>query len=120
MNDKTKRVIAREGLIILGIIGIGILIIFLSSIYPPSPVPIKTDIETGRPSTLTPKQFEKAKQEGFVVDKIVSFEQRRLKENCDKARGNLSLIGFLVLVAGYPLYLLIRFIIWATRALKHK
>src|SRR3989338_8659833 len=102
MKDKTKKIVAREGLIILGIIGISILTIFLSSIYPLYPAPIKTDIKTGRPLTLTPNQFEKAKQEGFAVDKIVSFEQRRLTEKHDKARNTLSSIGFFILIAGYP------------------
>lgn len=119
MKDKTKRIVARESLIILGIIGITILTIFSSS-FLPYPNPIKTDIETGRPLTLTPKQFEKLKQAGFTVDKIVLFEQRRLTENCDKTRSNLSLIGFFVLVAGYPLYLLTRFILWAIKTLKQK
>ena len=72
----------------MGVIGIGILIGYLSSIYPLPPTPVKTEIETGRPLTLTPKQFEKAKQEGFTVDKIVAFEEKRL--NRDFVLGTFS------------------------------
>lgn len=120
MDNKIKKIIAREGLVILTVVALGGGLIFLSTRYPFYPVAIRTDIKTGRPLTLTSKQFDKLQQEGFAVEKIASFEQRRLTENCDKTRNNLSLIGFLALVGGYPLYLLIRFILWASKTLKQK
>ena len=81
MTDKTKKIIAREGLIILGIIAL----ITLSYILLPSLLQYKGDI------------FDKARG----TDQAVSLCQ------------NTTLLL-------YPVYLLIRFIIWAVRVLTEK
>ena len=113
-----KKIIAREGLVILGIIGIAIFII----ITPPLYIKPKSTIEVAkqRPSLeqiLGDKKSDK--WEKYVVwdnDK----ETKTPEEIANEKRSNIELFGFQFLILAYPAYLLIRFIIWAVRTLKDK
>jgi hypothetical protein len=158
MNKNLKKIIAREGLVILGIIGISCLIFLISDKYPlykfdpnisskityldneetrvkfedgtmiefetkPSPQDIQEAYSKAvgsKPSTLTSEQFDKLKKSGFTSEQIVSFELKRQTEKRLKIKKDLSSLGFLILFLGYPIYLLIRFIIWAIKVLREK
>ena len=91
MNKSVKKIIAREGLVIIGIFAIGVFIIFLAHffnhiIHKPKPLPGNMQL----PDLLF---------EPFAT---------------------IETVGFGLLMFGYPLYLLIRFIIWAIRTLREK
>ena len=77
MKNDTKKIVAREGLMLLGIILMSAIIIF----------------------ALRITEFAIVGEE--IGQKIVTFV-------------------FILLFLGYPIYLLIRFIIWAIKVLKEK
>lgn len=79
MNNKIKKIIAREGLILLTIIGAG----FIFRIIGTSGHPFAEWID------VTPFNF---------------FDR----------------LGRIIIILGYPFYLLAQFIIWAIRTLKQK
>lgn len=111
-----KKIIAREGLILLGIIGIGYIIMATPELYiKPKPIRIEQAKNKETPIDL-------------LIEKRITYLDTgerhiyRLSEveksgNKQKAVKN---IGFDILIFGYPVYLLIRFIIWAIKTLKHK
>lgn len=88
MDNKIKKIIAREGLILLGILLLGSIIIWIAELlnYIFNP-PATKDV-------LPRLVFEPFYQ---IID-----------------------IGKWVRIIGYPVYLVIKFIIWAIRALKQK
>ena len=86
MNEKVKKIIAREGLIIIGFVFIFILFYW-----------------TG---THTQIQWEQYRKEPKPNQLLISW-----------ANGTL---GYYVALIGYPIYLIVRFIIWAIRTLKQR
>ena len=79
MKKPIKKIIAREGLILLGIVTMALLFMFVLANIPDS--------------------------KGIVWDNY---------------HDNMIMVGFAFLYLGYPLYLLIRFILWAIRTLREK
>lgn len=174
MKLQIKKIIAREGLVVLGIIGASCLLLFISSVYPPIP---KSDIYGGftqaeRKSIGELMDFREKypeyddlnnlelaeklanKYPGYqqIYKNIKSINERNknqdrfdvstakppkndyyaeeiegkrpprdlLVELAETKRARIGDVGFHLLFIGYPVYLIIRFILWAVRTLKHK
>ena len=62
-----KKIIAREGLILLGVVALGCLIFFVSSVYPPQVKSIKT---TPKKKVYTREQFNILDNSGLTVEQI--------------------------------------------------
>jgi hypothetical protein len=94
MNNKIKKIIAREGLIILGFFVFGILwYILCDSILPTIYI--------------------------FLSRKLTHSFAYLWNGNIEDIKAKADLCLFILFI-GYPIYLLIRFIIWARRVLKQK
>lgn len=144
-KKKIKRIIAREGLIILSIIGISIILFLISGLIPASSTYIYTCYTGNREykielnwyqstytnddkskifellQKLNPKDFPLDK-DGYVwmpSDFKVSYPDTKynLLGHIKNAFYNF---GIFILITSYPLYLLIRFIPWAIKTLKEK
>lgn len=109
-----KKIIAREGLILLGIVGVGCIVLVTSGLYTnPRPIRIEkaTDKETPT-DLLTEKRLtylDTGERKIYRLSEITNAAQRQARvEN----------VGFSILWLGYPIYLLIRFIIWAVKTLR--
>ena len=87
MNKIVKKIIAREGLIILATLILGSFLILLYPILKPDLI------------------------SGMMGQAVVEY---------DMLVANRVLISGIILVSLYPLYLLIRFIIWAIKTLREK
>ena len=98
MDPSLKRIIARDGLALLMIIGLGLLFLWIGITFRPS--------------------LEQ-------IDQSITFYQthgshgQKLKFP-DSVSRELQDIGKFLLFGGYPIYLLLRFIIWAIGTLKRK
>lgn len=140
---KIKRLIAREGLVILGCIAITLMIFLSVNLFPKTELPHVYSISSGghtRHLSLEeyqgyftdsdkseifdnlvnkfPDEFSKPDSE---ISKFASYPSDfEIKYQGDKSLrfiiGNIASYSFLI----YPIYLLIRFIIWAVRTLKSK
>ena len=111
MNKTAKRIIAREGLIVIGLITVSLLIMGISFIYPPYP---KTNTS----------QTKKITEKNIVWDKPIAstgFDAIRFDKvkRIERQRENIKIGGIIILYL-YPIYLLIRFIIWAVKTLREK
>lgn len=136
-KKKIKRIIAREGLILLGIIVFGFIIIAASDLYIKMPSgidptfsafidnetrPIEID-KTYAPRTSDGKLFKNLVRIKYLdtgetkVFKLANEEAR--KKIMDK-RENIKKFGYFILFLSYPLYLFIRFILWAIKKLRKK
>lgn len=93
-KKKTRQIIAREGLIISGIISLGLLIIGINMVA----------------NSIFVKTYMYIPLENKLDFKIISYA------NYD----NINVLGYTISLFGYPLYLLIRFIIWAIRELRER
>jgi hypothetical protein len=109
-TKKIKRIVAREGLILLGIIGVGFSVIATSDLY------FRHKYKLGR-DYYAEEIEHKSSVKQDIFDKIYPEYQ---KEMAEKERGRAVSIGFFILLLGYPAYLLVRFIIWAVKTLKGK
>ena len=143
MNKTIKKIIAREGLIVVSIILLGI----ITSIMPNSitikdtKIPIDLTKEsrlkirnkkTGMIYTIiVPKEMLDKKVSGYDVTGSEAMQElgRRgdvgFLKNHVVIKKELSLVNiknkfYFLLFLMYPFYLLIRFIIWAIRTLKEK
>ena len=140
-----KKIIAREGLIIVICAVCGGIFLFLQSLIPHSSPIYSYVVETGGHKYIVtsqeayysfefkdkaelyktlrdeyPKDFVKNDGVDFIPDdlKISSPKTKfTLQGNIGNLLGNL---GLLVIFFVYPLYLIIRFIIWAIKTLKHE
>lgn len=91
-KKKIKRIIAREGLILLSVIVVGLLLFWLGSF-------LNTKfLEQFKGTRVVPYLFGYKLQDGIWIQNI----------------------GFSLLIIGYPFYLLIRFILWALRTLRER
>ena len=99
-----KKLIAREGLIIL---------IFLAIIVTSLSINDKF-VSSMAWKPLTEEQYNKAISAGYTPDQIIEFEKRRKSERVADIKDSIDVFVFLL----YPFYLLIRFIVWAIRTLK--
>ena len=116
-----KKLIAREGLIILGIIGVGCIVMTTPELYiKPRPIRIEQVTDIKKPiDRLT--EMMTVDTETLLAGKgtrqiyrIGAWEEA--KERKEKVRS----LGFIILFFGYPVYLLVRFIAWAVKTLKSK
>jgi len=114
-----KKIIAREGLIVLVIIVVGGAMLFLSSKYPPMPSPVSSDNPLGR--SLIEKNLDCLGKESCGIQEIGGeYYSSVTIYMMNKARAKIKTFGIITLCLIYPLYLLIRFVIWAVRILKEK
>ena len=146
MKLKTKKIIAREGLIILSILCISGLFIFIGNYFSKTrtvkwdsiptwenTTPIKKgfDIKTARPinnlSVAEQKELDLLEHERTQTElsgQLVPPEDMPDLDNKSlikrKLLSRLTDIGFVFLLLGYPSYWLSRFIFWAFRTLKQK
>ena len=115
-SKRVKSLIAREGLILLGIIGVGCLVINTAGLYT-KPRPIRIE-----------KATSKEKPIDLLTEKRITYldtgERRIFRlsevERAGERQARVEGIGLFILLLGYPVYLLIRFILWAIRTLKEK
>ena len=113
MNDKLRRAIAREGLVLLCIIGIGCLIITSSFCIKPKPIRIEKIYEKKQPIDLfTEMRFEKKTAREIYT--ILEYEKIVNKKATVKS------IGLGIIVFGFPIYLMGKFVIWAIEILRQK
>ena len=91
MNNKIKKIIAREGLVVIGLILFGLVIVGINMMCNA----IFVKINTGKP---TPS---------FIPDNYTNYDI-------------INRFGFIVTIFGYPIYLVVKFIIWAVKVLKQK
>lgn len=113
---KLEKTIAREGLIIIGIIGIGFIIMTTPQLYIKArPIRIEQVINKEMPiDLLTEKRvtyLDTGERKIYRLSEVNKAGDRQ-----EKVRS----IGFFILLLGYPVYLLVRFIVWAIRTLKEK
>lgn len=157
MSLKTKKIIAREGLIIVGIIILSILLTIVSKQInrPMRILPLDDWVESPQDETdainkildlrekypqyndLTNMELAKrmAKkypdwENVYKVIQRINEESKNLKYNYatskpakikrSKLSEQVSTLSYWILIFGYPLYLLIRFILWAIKTLKQK
>lgn len=119
ITSKHKKVIAREGLIIIGFI---VLAVIAMKIGNTMHIDWSKYRNSGlRPPTLSQEHYQDAVNGGFSHKDIVRLEQRRYKEQHPViARFQNQDVTFFIIFFGYPVYLLIRFIIWAIKILKER
>ena len=142
-----KRIIAREGLIIMGIIVSGLCLLWISDRfppYPPAPAPklIKVTAEeykSLRKEGLSDVKIveidglriagpdsDKRTQKEKMIERLEAYKQQILLEEnprneiVRKQRIMLEGLAWRILLFGYLLYLPIRFIIWAIGTLRKK
>ena len=118
---KIKRIVAREGLILLGIIGIGFIIMTTPQLYiKPKPIREAKSLEQGQTYVTEGKAKPwEVWQEGKVKPEHKIYrlsEVDKAEERQDKVRTT----GFVILLLGYPVYWLVRFIAWAIKTLRQK
>ena len=144
-----KKIIAREGLILLGVLLVACVIFFISSIYPPHFKLVKTTSK----EAYTREQFDVLNHGGLTNEQIVKLwkgqypaditkkienkealtdedvaaidrideARAELDRRTEEKRGSIRWNGLLVLFIAYVFYLIpIRFSIWAIRTLKQK
>lgn len=124
MTPKLKKIIARDGLVILGILGIGMILFLLGNITKPNniiSIRYKTnfgtwEIEANRQPTLQEAKVALSEKIGKSVSDINIIDSKEIYKYSDY----LVFIGIFLMSCGYLLYLLIRFIIWAINTLKEK
>ena len=115
-----KKLIAREGLIFIGIMLLGILFSFISAQIPyaerkPVGAPVFKDNGPWNQYIVGTKD-----EKGRPIEKIDgSWYLKDANEN-NIMKDNFNNFGILTLFFCYPFYLLIRFIFWAIRTLKQK
>ena len=110
-----KKMIVREGLILLGVIGIGFIItatfckLYDSLLLRPIRIE-KTSDKWSPINPLTEVRFlEKDGERSIYLLSNIAME---------KQLANGRRVGFAILLFGYPFYLLIRLILWAINKLK--
>ncbi len=89
-----KKIIAREGLVILGIIFLGLCIIGINTLC--NAIFVNTYINTPEENKI-----------GWQVISYAHYD-------------DINVFGILIICLGFPIYLIIRFIIWAIKTLKEK
>ena len=112
-----KKVIAREGLVLLGIIALSIVVLWgagqinkstfrLLGSWEESPVGETEAINKMRGSSKKYPQY--SYQTNMEIAKI----------NRREIKGKLFSLGWFILVFGYPIYLLSRFVTWAIKVIR--
>lgn len=117
MNLKTKKIIAREGLIILCLI-----FMYLGVYVSTSILYDKADFKVKVGEEIIRRKQEGSLKEGRL--KKISLEelnQKKAKWQVKRERYSaIQFIGILFVILLYPFYWLIRFIIWSIRTLRQK
>ncbi len=112
-----KRIIAREGLIILGIIGVGFLVVNMAGLFYTEPIPIRIEKATDQETPIDLLAEKRITYSDTGERKIYRLSEI---EKVGEKQEQVSRTGFLIIFLGYPFYLLTRFIIWAIKTLKEK
>jgi hypothetical protein len=117
MNKKQlKKIIAREGLVLLGIVGIGCIIMATPGLYIKSrPIRIEQTANKETPIDLLTERRITYLDTG--ESKIYRLSE--VDKACEKQE-KVRNVGFIIIFFGYPVYLLVRFIAWAIRTLRQK
>ena len=121
-SSKIKRVVAREGLIIIGILVVVGVFWWMSGIFLPNPTtdPMRYHISSLSDAELTKLELANTNSPNSSSK---GTPNNRADDGLNPYVYNLSrILHFtvtpMILVFAYPLYLLIRFIVWAIRTLK--
>jgi len=145
MKSKIKKIIAREGLVIIGIILVAITLGFISGMfhYQEPAYLYRCSLEEhiyeiefsnymqyyndeGRlfifkaVKALNPKDFESYKNDNFLPDAFKIDYLGQKYTLIGHIKNFFSNMGLFILFLAYPVYLLIRLIVWAVRTLKEK
>lgn len=108
MNSTIKKIIAREGLVIIGIVGLSYFFYSpLTNFYVQPKMTIQRDYHA--------EEIEKKPVPQFT--KVCSDAEM---ENAEKRERFVRGIGLNILFFGYPIYLLVRFILWAIKTVRKK
>ena len=115
-----KKLIAREGLIFIGIMLLGILFSFISAQIPyaerkPVGAPVFKDNGPWNQYIVGTKD-----EKGRPIEKIDGSWYLKDSNDNNLMKDNIANLGMFILFFCYPFYLLIRFILWAIRTLKQK
>jgi len=149
MTDKTKKIIAREGLVIVGIILLGICLLNTPNVsfskldvkkeYKETVLKIRDFTKSSRYAKLGEKDkallelYRRYLERGIPPDKISFdwlnkwldgeghlFPLEMYNFNKVIEENRIHTLGLIILVFGYPFYWIIRFIIWAVKTLKDR
>jgi len=112
---KIKKAIAREGLIIMGIIGVGFIVMSTPQLYIKArPIRIEK-----LPNQETPIDLLTEKRITYLdTGERKIYRLSEVNKVGDRQK-NVRDIGFFILLFGYPVYLLVRFIVWAVRMMRN-
>lgn len=129
MQLKTKKIIAREGVIIICIIAVGVATLLLVA-YHGGIVDEQINDLKEKYNIVTQYDYEKGKWSGSIKGRIPFFkysdEQREMLNKVlvleEKGQIMLGILPgiFLIFFFGYPFYLFLRFIFWAVNVLRRK
>ena len=144
-KKKIKLIIAREGLIMLGCAVCAGILLFLQSLIPYSSPVYEYNVETGGHKYVItseeaiysfnfkdkaelcktlrdkyPKDLGKYDGIDFVPDDLKISPLKTIHNFAGHIRNLLGNLGLLAIFAMYPLYLVIRFVMWAVKTLKGK
>jgi hypothetical protein len=129
MKLKTKKTIAREGLIILFILFLGGLFMITGEYFYHKIKEIDTDVAPWEKYRLkqTEKENPLAKYMPDQPKKKLNFDKYLLsKAEVKKNKklisifNNIRIIGLIIFISGYPVCLLTRFVIWSIKTLRQK
>lgn len=119
MKKNVKRFIAREGLVLMGVVLVSCLFAFIFSVCPPHPRPIETKSESayvimGRNLTVEQERAELLKRKSELEDQL----------KCNEVIQQKSVVAwwcYFIVWLAYALYVIpIKFIMWAVKILKVK
>lgn len=116
-----KKIIAREGLIILGIIFISVLCLNSSTLFFRSENMGLTSTQLESLSQVDEsKKLNAPSDKEFTLRDFVTPEMAQKEINRRNIVRKFNDVGIFLIFASYPIYLLFRFIIWAIRTLREK
>jgi len=132
MTSRIKKIIAREGLILIGIIGLGYVITVTPDLYIQWPAPIRVYQPTDKSMPIDLLVEQEIDRKDRPIDlltetRIVNLNtgaseiySKSAFDNTQEKRKQVKKIGFIILLFGYPVYLVVRFVFWAGIILKSK
>jgi hypothetical protein len=123
MKINWKKIIAREGLVLLGFVSLScFLILIVPLCFNPTSLKDSKELVKGEvydTNGPTNAPWDAWQKDGKIVPGYKVFRISDGKK-AESQRAKVKEISIYILLFGYPIYLLIRFILWAIRTLKQK
>ena len=116
---RLKKIIAREGLILLVIIGMGYIIMTTPELYIKAR-PIRIEKTTDKETPIDLLTEMRTVDTETLFSGTGTRQIYRISEwnKAEARKEKVKSLGFIILFFGYPIYLLIRFILWGIRTLR--